>query len=74
MIQQHARDRALEKLMKKRGRPNQYGEQPIWMLVRVTLAIFGYDEARKAGAKHLAKRPSHSFEHSARRCQSPRQQ
>ncbi len=40
--------------MKKRGRPNQNGQQPMWMLERATLAVRGYDEARKAGEKHDA--------------------
>jgi hypothetical protein len=44
----------LERPMKKCGRPNQNGEHPIWMLVRVTLAVYGFHQARRAGAKHFA--------------------
>jgi hypothetical protein len=40
--------------MKKCGRPNQNGEQPLWMLARVTLAVYGFDAARRAGAKYFA--------------------
>jgi len=40
--------------MKKAGRPKKNGEQPVWMLDRVTLVLHAYDKARKAGAKHMA--------------------
>jgi hypothetical protein len=38
--------------MKKPGRPRKNGEQPLWMLERDTVAVYAYDEARKAGEKH----------------------
>lgn len=44
----------LERPMKKCGRPNQNGEQPMWMLLRVTLAVYAFDKARRAGAKYFA--------------------
>lgn len=37
--------------MKKPGRPKN-GVQPSWMLGRVTMAVYAYDLARKAGEKH----------------------
>ncbi len=40
--------------MEKPGRPRKNGEQPMWMLGRATLAVYGYDQARKAGEKHMA--------------------
>ena len=40
--------------MEKRGRPRKNGEQPIWMLDRVTLVVYAYDQAREAGEKHMA--------------------
>jgi hypothetical protein len=40
--------------MARRGRPRKNGEQPMWMLERAALAVHGYDEARKAGEKHMA--------------------
>jgi hypothetical protein len=40
--------------MERLGRPRKNGEQPMWMLVRATLAVYGYDQARKAGEKHMA--------------------
>jgi hypothetical protein len=46
------RTKSLETPMKKRARPKQNGESPIWMLARETLAVYGYDLARSAGDKH----------------------
>jgi hypothetical protein len=40
--------------MERRGRPRKNGEQPMWMLERATLAVYGYDQARKAAEKHMA--------------------
>jgi hypothetical protein len=39
--------------MKKRGRPKQNGFKPVGMLERAALAVFGYDQARRVGTKHL---------------------
>lgn len=38
--------------MNKRGRPKHDGRQPVWRMERVILAIYAYDQARKAGEKH----------------------
>jgi len=38
----------------KRGRPRKNGQQPTWMLMRDTTAIYFYDEARIKGEKHSA--------------------
>lgn len=38
--------------MKKPGRPRKNGEKPFWMLERETVAVYAYDQARKAGEKH----------------------
>lgn len=38
--------------MGKPGRPKKNGLQPIWVLQRVTLALFAYERAREAGEKH----------------------
>lgn len=39
--------------MKKLGRPKKNGQKPMWMLKRVTLAIYAYGRARDAGEKHI---------------------
>jgi|SRR5579872_2598172 len=36
----------------KRGRPKNNGQKPIWTLTRITLALYGYQQARAAGEKH----------------------
>ncbi len=38
--------------MRKAGRPRKNGLQPVWVLQRVTLALFAYERAREAGEKH----------------------
>src|SRR5579862_7805438 len=38
--------------MRKRGRPTKNGQQPAWMVERATLAIWGYEDARRKGEKH----------------------
>jgi hypothetical protein len=38
--------------MAKPGRPIRNEYQPMWMLIRVTLAVFAYQAARKTGEKH----------------------
>jgi len=38
--------------MKKPGRPKKNGQKFMWMLKRVTLAIYSYGLARDAGEKH----------------------
>jgi hypothetical protein len=40
--------------MKKRGRPKTNGGKPPWVLRRITLVVYAYDRARKAGEKHEA--------------------
>jgi hypothetical protein len=38
--------------MHKVGRPSKNGLQPMWVLQRVTLAVFAYERARESGEKH----------------------
>lgn len=38
----------------KRGRPAKNGMQPGWMMLRAMELLHAYDEARKAGEKHVA--------------------
>jgi hypothetical protein len=40
--------------MNMRGRPRKNGQQPMWILRRETLVLYGYDEARRVGEKHDA--------------------
>jgi hypothetical protein len=40
--------------MAKRRRPRKHGKKPAWMLHRITIALMGYDQARRAGEKHSA--------------------
>jgi hypothetical protein len=38
--------------MNKVGRPPKNGQQPMWVLERITLALFAYERAREQGEKH----------------------
>jgi hypothetical protein len=39
---------------RKRGRPKSNGDRPGWVLLRETIALSAYDDARRSDAKHEA--------------------